>query len=125
MSQVVETRIVRAPAGDRFGTLLKVIRTVRPAGMLALLSSAQSIVSPEGLKQKPMSWPVVVSTTVAPRLPKLVPGGNVRSMRLLATLLSAPLAEDVNVTAYWVVADAAGFVTPTVTFVSEPAAMTA
>src|SRR3954468_13403433 len=92
-SEVVETLIVRAPADDGFVTLLKVMRTVRPAGMPAPLSSPHWIVRPAGMKQNPMSGLLVVSTTVAARFPKPVPAGKVRSMRLLATLLSAPLAD--------------------------------
>src|SRR4051794_13472852 len=83
---------------------LKVIRTVRPAGGLAPLSSAHSITSPLGLKQKPTSSPVLVSTTVALLISpaNVVPAGKVTSIRLLAAPASAPLPESVNWTAYWV-----------------------
>src|SRR3954451_18625693 len=87
----------------------EVICTVRPAGMLWFVSSAHCIVSPVGLEQKPTSWPVVVSVTVSPPLrpAKVVPVGKVMSMRLLALLASAPLAERVNAMTYLVRAPAA------------------
>src|SRR3954464_5643509 len=99
-SLVVETvRVLVAAAVVGLVTPLKAMRTVRPAGMLALVSSAHWIVRPLGLKQKPMSWPVVVSTTVSLARPlKGVPGGKMAAMRLLAAALSAPLAESVNCT---------------------------
>ena len=55
---------------------------------------------PLGLKQLPTSAPVVVSTTAGlPVMPaKVVPLGNVTSMRLSALPDSVPLAESVKPT---------------------------
>ena len=107
VSEVVKTDSVRDPTLEGLVTPLKVIRTWSPGSMASPLNKKHSTDWPWGAKQEPTDWLVVMSNTdpVTPANP--VPAGNVTVIRLLAPADNPPVADAVNPTTYWVLADAA------------------